>query len=78
MEFLGQALLFIAGIAVVVLIIKLIVFLFTNFVSSRIISIVFAIAALILAFTIAEEGIEGNFWTITILTTLSYIFYHRN
>lgn len=74
MGFLGQALLIILGIVVLVLIVKLIVFLFTNFVSSRIISIIFAIAALIMAFTVADKGIEGNYWTITILTTLSYIF----
>lgn len=74
MEYVGISLGIIVSIVIVVLLIKLIKFLFTNFIISRIFSIGNSVAALIIALSTGEE-VYKSFVPMLILTTLSWLFF---
>lgn len=73
MEYVLSALGIILAIVAVVLILKFIKFLFTNFITSRALSIGTAIASLVIALVNGDQAFE-KWLPMVILTTLSYLF----
>lgn len=78
MDVLKDAIVIIIGIALLVLLIKFVMFLFRNFIVSRVLSIGCAIAAFVMAFTVTNAGgtvPEALVIADTVVTVFAWLFF---